>query len=83
MQIATALGIRNSAPVFSMVPLRRAALLPTITEEDKVILSNVEKVVKFLTSETTSSLNQVYVKCQLSIFQNATIVSICIILFYF
>lgn len=75
MQIATALGIRNSAPVFSMVPLRRAALLPTITEEDKVILSNVEKVVKFLTSETTSSLNQVYVKCQLSIFQNATIVS--------
>lgn len=76
MQIATALGIRNSAPVFSMVPLRRAALLPTITEEDKVILSNVEKVVKFLTSETTSSLNQVYVKCQLSIFQNATIVSI-------
>ncbi|KAM0941951.1 putative ABC-type Cd(2+) transporter [Dioscorea sansibarensis] len=58
VQIAAALGIRNSAPVFSMVPLRRAALLPTITEEDKVILSNVEMVVKFLTSGTTSSLNQ-------------------------
>ncbi|KAJ0966568.1 hypothetical protein J5N97_023485 [Dioscorea zingiberensis] len=61
VQIAATLGIVNSAPVFSMVPLslRPARLLPTVTEEDKVVLSNVEKVVKFLTSETTSSsLNQ-------------------------
>jgi aarF domain-containing kinase len=27
-------------------------LLPTITEEDRVILNNVEKVVKFLTAGT-------------------------------
>nr|CAD1820939.1 unnamed protein product [Ananas comosus var. bracteatus] len=50
VQITAALGIRNLAPVFSMVPLRPASLLPTITEEDKVILNNVEKVVRFLTA---------------------------------
>ncbi|CAA6655383.1 unnamed protein product [Spirodela intermedia] len=60
VQIAAALGIRNPSPVFfSMVPVRTPALLPTITEEDKVILNNVEKVVKFLTSGTpNSSLSQ-------------------------
>ncbi|KAK1284082.1 putative aarF domain-containing protein kinase [Acorus calamus] len=55
IQITAALGIRNSSPVFSMVPLRTAALLPTITEEDKVTLNNVEKVAKFLTSGTSKS----------------------------
>ncbi|KAK1260271.1 hypothetical protein QJS04_geneDACA002257 [Acorus gramineus] len=55
IQITAALGIRNSSPVFSMVPLRPAALLPTITEEDKVTLNNVEKVAKFLTSGTSKS----------------------------
>ncbi|XP_072995694.1 uncharacterized protein [Typha latifolia] len=59
VQITAALGIRNSAPVFSMVPLRTAALLPTITEEDKVILNNVQKVVKFLTAGTSkTTLNE-------------------------
>lgn len=61
VQIAAALGIRNPSPVFfSMVPVRTPALLPTITEEDRVILNNVEKVVKFLTSGTpNASLSQV------------------------
>ncbi|XP_078152856.1 uncharacterized protein LOC144548045 [Carex rostrata] len=52
VQVATALGIRNPVPVFGMAPVRTTALLPTITAEDKVILNNVEKVVKFLTAGT-------------------------------
>ena len=64
VQITTALGIRNSAPIFSMVPtfgrLRPAGLLPTITEEDKVILNNVQKVLEFLTGGgSKSTINQV------------------------
>lgn len=55
VQITAALGIANSAPIFSMVPLRPAALLPTITEEDRAILNNVQKVVKFLTSGASKS----------------------------
>lgn len=55
VQITSLVGIRNAAPVFSMVPLRPAALLPTITEEDRVILNNVQKVVQFLTAGTSSS----------------------------
>lgn len=64
VQITTALGIGNSTPIFSMVPtfgrLRPAGLLPTVTEEDKVILSNVQKVVEFLTGGgSMSTINQV------------------------
>ncbi|ONK79582.1 uncharacterized protein A4U43_C01F7840 [Asparagus officinalis] len=55
VQITAFLGIRNAAPVFSMVPVRAAALLPTITEEDRVILNNVQKVVQFLTAGTSRS----------------------------
>jgi aarF domain-containing kinase len=54
VQVATALGIRNPVPVFGMAPVRNTALLPTITAEDKVILNNVEKVVKFLTAGTSN-----------------------------
>nr|CAB3451492.1 unnamed protein product [Digitaria exilis] len=54
IQIAASFGIGNATPVFSMVPVRARALLPTITEEDRVILNNVEKVMKFLTSGTAS-----------------------------
>jgi len=54
IQIAASFGIGNATPVFSMVPVRARALLPTITEEDRVILNNVEKVVKFLTSGTAT-----------------------------
>jgi aarF domain-containing kinase len=50
IQIAASFGLGNATPVFSMVPVRARALLPTITEEDRVILNNVEKVVKFLTA---------------------------------
>uniref|UniRef100_K4A6S7 ABC1 atypical kinase-like domain-containing protein n=1 Tax=Setaria italica TaxID=4555 RepID=K4A6S7_SETIT len=54
IQIAVSFGIGNATPVFSMVPVRARGLLPTITEEDRVILNNVEKVVKFLTSRTAT-----------------------------
>lgn len=53
------LGIRNPAPVFSMVPtfgpFKPAGLLPTITEEDRAILNNVQKVVEFLTAGSSLS----------------------------
>ncbi|KAK3155643.1 hypothetical protein QOZ80_2BG0205850 [Eleusine coracana subsp. coracana] len=54
LQIAASFGGGNATPVFSMVPVRARALLPTITEEDRIILNNVEKVVKFLTSGTAT-----------------------------
>lgn len=38
-----------------MVGRRPVALLPTITEEDRAILGNVEKVGKFLTSGTSGT----------------------------
>ncbi|KAK3016430.1 hypothetical protein RJ639_006263 [Escallonia herrerae] len=65
VQIMAVLGIGNAPPVFSMVPafggaIRPAGLLPTITEEDKVILNNVQTIVEFLTagSSTSRSPNQ-------------------------
>ncbi|KAL5990219.1 hypothetical protein ACLOJK_011116 [Asimina triloba] len=62
VQITASLGIGNGAPVFSMVPafgpLKPAGLLPTITEEDRVILNNVQKVVEFLTSGSSKSTIQ-------------------------
>ncbi|XP_057772160.1 uncharacterized protein LOC130991783 [Salvia miltiorrhiza] len=62
VQIMAFLGVRNVTPVFSLVPslgpFRTAALLPTITEEDKVILNNVQKVVEFLAAGTAASSSQ-------------------------
>ncbi|KAH6770223.1 Protein kinase superfamily protein [Perilla frutescens var. hirtella] len=62
VQIMAFLGIRNVTPVFSLVPtlgpFRTAALLPTITEEDKVILNNVQKIIGFLAAGTAASSNQ-------------------------
>jgi hypothetical protein len=59
VQIMSVLGVGNAAPVFSMVPafgpFKPAALLPTTTEEDKVILNNVQKVVEFLTAGSSRS----------------------------
>lgn len=66
VQVMAILGIRNTTPVFSMVPafgpIRPMGLLPTITEEDKVILNNVQKIVEFLTAgaSTSRSSNQVH-----------------------
>lgn len=54
LQIASSFGVRNPVPVFGMVPVRSGALLPTITEEDRIILNNVEKVAKFLTAGTAN-----------------------------
>lgn len=53
------LGVQNASPIFAMVPtigrFKPAALIPTITEEDKVILNNVQKVLEFLTAGSTLS----------------------------
>ena len=68
VQVMAALGIGNPAPVFSMVPsfgpIRPAGLVPSITEEDRVILNNVQKIVGFLTAGSSSSRssNQVIYK---------------------
>ncbi|KAK5832996.1 hypothetical protein PVK06_016805 [Gossypium arboreum] len=47
VQIMSMLGVRNAAPVFSLVPIvgpfKPVGLLPSITEEDRVILNNVQK----------------------------------------
>ena len=68
VQLLSVLGAGNAAPVFSMVPafgpFKPAALLPTITEEDIVILNNVQKVVGFLTTgSSVSTSNQVLRDC--------------------
>ncbi|XP_057540865.1 uncharacterized protein LOC130818712 isoform X3 [Amaranthus tricolor] len=62
VKITAFLGI---APVFGMVPafgpFKPAGILPTITDEDKIILNNVESIVDFLTagSSLTRRSNQV------------------------
>lgn len=58
VRLSAAFGFGSITPVFSMVPLRPAALLPTVTAEDEVILNNVEKVFKFLTAGTSTKPNQ-------------------------
>ncbi|KAI4338245.1 hypothetical protein L6164_016588 [Bauhinia variegata] len=59
VRIMSILGIQNAAPVFSMVPtvgpFKPTGLIPTITEEDEVILNNVQKIVQFLTAGTSVS----------------------------
>jgi len=59
VRIMSLLGIQNASPIFGMVPtigrFKPAALIPTITEEDKVILNNVQKVLEFLTAGSTLS----------------------------
>ncbi|KAK0607445.1 hypothetical protein LWI29_015180 [Acer saccharum] len=59
VQIMAALGIGNAPPVFSMVPalgpFKPAALLPTVTEEDRIILNNVQMIVEFLTASSSTS----------------------------
>lgn len=63
VQIIAFVGIGNISPVFSLVPtlgpIKASALLPTITEEDKVILNNVQKIMEFLAAGTAASSNQV------------------------
>ena len=58
VSIMSMLGVQNAAPVFSMVPtvgpFNPAALVPTVTEEDEVILNNVQKVVEFLTAGSSA-----------------------------
>ena len=65
VQMMSVLGVRNAAPVFSMVPtvgpFKPAGLLPSITEEDRIILNNVQKILEFLTagSSISATSNQV------------------------
>eukprot|EP00252_Welwitschia_mirabilis_P024546 TRINITY_DN7324_c0_g1_i1.p1 TRINITY_DN7324_c0_g1~~TRINITY_DN7324_c0_g1_i1.p1 ORF type:complete len:797 (+),score=157.28 TRINITY_DN7324_c0_g1_i1:88-2478(+) len=55
-------GIERLIPVFGAVPLmdstKRAAVLPTVTEEDKIVLNNVRRITEFLTEG--SSLTDIY-----------------------
>lgn len=55
VQVMAVFGIQNATPIFSMVPsfgtIRPTGLIPYITEEDKVILNNVQKIVEFLTAQ--------------------------------
>ncbi|KAE8658463.1 hypothetical protein F3Y22_tig00116971pilonHSYRG00544 [Hibiscus syriacus] len=59
VQLLSVLGVRNAAPVFSLVPtvgpFKPAGLLPSITEEDRIILSNVQKILEFLTAGSSIS----------------------------
>ncbi|PON63771.1 Protein kinase [Parasponia andersonii] len=59
VRVTALLGLGNATPIFSMVPafgpFKPAGLLPSITEEDKVILNNVQKVVEFLTAGSSIS----------------------------
>ncbi|XP_073223656.1 uncharacterized protein [Cicer arietinum] len=59
VRVMSLLGVQNASPIFSMVPtigpFKPAALIPTITEEDKVILNNVQKVLEFLTAGSSLS----------------------------
>ncbi|CAI9263788.1 unnamed protein product [Lactuca saligna] len=54
VQVMSVLGLQNPTPIFSMVPtfvnIRPTGLIPYITEEDKIILNNVQKIIEFLTS---------------------------------
>ncbi|CAN0915705.1 Uncharacterized protein sll0005 [Linum grandiflorum] len=63
VQVLALVGFGNAQPVFSMVPRPfrpPAAFLPSITDEDKVVLNNVQKVIEFLTagSSLSSTSNQ-------------------------
>ncbi|KAJ8530719.1 hypothetical protein K7X08_023600 [Anisodus acutangulus] len=60
VQIMAFLGIGNAIPVFSMVPaalvpIRPAALVPYVTEEDRIILNNVQRIIQFLTAGNASN----------------------------
>lgn len=59
VRITALLGFGNAPLIFSMVPafgpFKPAGLLPTINEEDRVILNNVQKVVEFLTAGSSIS----------------------------
>ncbi|CAH8261631.1 unnamed protein product [Arabidopsis lyrata] len=62
VQAMAIFGFRNATPVFGMLPptlgpFKPAALLPSVTEEDKVILNNVQKVIEFLTARSSMSNN--------------------------
>ncbi|KAL6517086.1 hypothetical protein OROHE_017792 [Orobanche hederae] len=62
VRIMGILGLGNVTAFFSLVPtlgpIRTSALLPTITEEDKVILNNVQKITEFLAAGIAASSDQ-------------------------
>ncbi|KAL6582025.1 hypothetical protein OROMI_006039 [Orobanche minor] len=62
VRIMGILGLGNVTAFFSLVPtlgpIRTSALLPTISEEDKVILNNVQKITEFLAAGIAASSDQ-------------------------
>ena len=79
VQIMAFLGIGNNSPVFSMVPgpFKPAALMPSINEEDKIILNNVQKVVEFLTAGSSISRTSNKVLYSLLKYAMQNIISTC------
>ncbi|XP_022964160.1 uncharacterized protein LOC111464268 [Cucurbita moschata] len=59
VRLMSIFGLRNATPVFNMVPsigpFKPVALLPTVSEEDRVILNNVQKILEFLTAGSSIS----------------------------
>ncbi|CAK9329276.1 unnamed protein product [Citrullus colocynthis] len=59
VRLMSIFGLRNTTPVFNMVPsigpFKPVAFLPSITEEDRVILNNVQKILEFLTAGSSIS----------------------------
>ena len=52
VRLMSIFGLRNTTPIFNMVPsigpFKPVAFLPSITEEDRVKLNNVQKILEFL-----------------------------------
>ena len=59
VRLMSIFGLRNTTPIFNMVPsigpFKPVAFLPSITEEDRVILNNVQKILEFLTAGSSIS----------------------------
>lgn len=68
VRLMSIFGLGNATPVFSMVPsigpFKPVAFIPTITEEDKVILNNVQKILEFLTAGSTISTSKEVLEVQ-------------------
>ncbi|XP_020529134.1 uncharacterized protein LOC18444027 [Amborella trichopoda] len=60
VQITSALGFGRLTPMLSMVPVlgsfKPTAFIPTVTEEDRVALNNVQKVAEFLVTGTSQPI---------------------------
>ncbi|KAH9621467.1 hypothetical protein KSS87_000805 [Heliosperma pusillum] len=59
VKVMAVLGMGNGAPIMGLMPtfgpIRPTAFLPSVTEEDKVILNNVQQIIEFLTAGSSIS----------------------------